>query len=610
MKKILTLLAFAAVAISASAEPATTAVVKFDYNTQRFLGNVSALNRSDYFNIHSTADSNPIIKEFMDTYDVSIGRTLGGPLSYAGKKAGGPCIYNDAHLPKDNMNHEGVRQNPRDYIHGDKPTYIHGEMDTKAAAEWVAKYFCRLKDSQYPEIFEPLNEGFVHAKDKMFRPTPTAEVKRVMSRYHLDCAIAIRNTPYLSKMKIIGDGAAYPSYEIANFKQWEDNTQVFLDIAGAAMDGISVHLYDGINIEGQATKRSGSNSEAILDLLETYTENKCGGVKPLCISEFGAIIKIPGTNDGDLYHEDYSPNVVLSMNHIFHNLMERQDNILPSVLFIGDMATWYLNNKKNVKRNSYTSVLFVPEDRQAYPKTNWVINDKVYFFELWKDVKGDRVEITTSNPDIQSMAFRDGNILYLALDNLHDTAITTSLESLAGTSGIKGAELRSLTGSWGKGLTYKKSKIDITKPLTLQSDECAMVVIKLKKNTPYKSTITRTKYYSQDQLMKIEKDKKINFNFSQELPQGEGRANLRMSIGRPIALTKCPKVWVNGTEVEMPTNWKGYDQADRRDFFGMIEIPVDLKLLKKSGNVVSVQFTDAGGRVSSMIIEKELYAKK
>lgn len=607
-REILTLAAVAATSFALAATPAasTTAEVTFNHNTQRFLAGESALNRSDFFNIHSTADNNPIIKEFFDKYDVSIGRTLGGPLSYAGKKAGAPCIYNDSDLPKDNMTTEGVRQNPRDYIHGDKPTYIHGEMDTKAAAAWVAKYFCRLKDSMYPEIFEPLNEGFVHAKEKMYRPTSTQEMKRVMARYHLDCAEAIRNTPYLAKMKIIGDGAAYPSYEIANFKQWEDNTQLFLDIAGHAMDGISVHLYDGVNIEGQATKRSGCNSEAILDLLETYTENKCGGVKPLCISEFGAIIKIPGTGDGNLYHEDYSPNVVLSMNHILHNLMERQDNILPSVLFIGDMATWYLNDKKNTEHKSYTSVLFVPEDRTAYPKTPWVINDKVLFFELWKDVKGDRIDIKSDNPDIQAMAFRDKSTLYIALDNIHDEAITTSLKSLAGNSPFKSAELRSLTGAWGKGLSYKTSKIDLSKPLTLASDECAMVVVKLKKDTPYKSKITRKKYYSKDQLLQINSGEKINFNFAQTLPQGNGRANLRMSIGRPIALSKSPKVWINNTEVAMPQNWRGYDQADRKDFFGMIEIPFDMKLLKTKDNVVTFEFPDSGGRVSSVVLVQEI----
>ncbi len=586
-----------------------SAEVRFDHTTQRFIGETSTLDRNKFFNLHSLADRDPDMAAFFKKYDVNIGRSFSSPLDYAGGKAGRkPCVYNVA-LPKDNPVHEGVRPIVRNFVSTGHTTYLHGEMDTKAAGEFAAKYYSNVKDYNYPSIFEPVNEAFVHAKDKKFRPTSTADMKVVISNYYRDAARAIRNTPYLGNMKVIGDGAAYPSYEIANFKQFRDNTQVFLDIAGRDMDAISVHLYDGVNIEGQATKRSGSNSEAILDLLECYTAVNFGKVKPLAITEFGGIIKIPGTGDGNLYHENYSPLVVLSMNHIFHNLMEREDNMLFSVPFIGDKATWYLNAKNNTAKNSYTSVLFTPDDPKKYPKCGWVINDKVYLFELWKDVKGDRIDIECNNPDIQAMAFKDGKKIYIALDNLHDKSVTTSLKSLAGNAAFKSVEMRSLRGIWGKGLQYETKTIDITKPIELASDECAMVVIELSKSKKYSNSITRTKYYSPDHLKSIKGGEKMEFKFTDKLPKGDGRVSVRMSIGRPIALSKNPKVWVNGTAVEMPSNWKGYDQADRKDFFGMIKIPFDMSLLKESGNVVTLQFSESGGSVSSMILEQETYKK-
>ncbi|MFI3320493.1 MAG: beta-porphyranase A [Rikenellaceae bacterium] len=612
MKKLLltTFSMLLAIPLTMAATPAaeSEARVSFNHNVQRFIGDASALDRNRYFNLHSLSDKDPDMAAFFEKYDVNIGRSFGGPLAYAAKLADNqPCIY-DVKLPNDNPNHSGVRPLERNFVTTEHTSYLHGEMDTKAAGEFAAKYFSSIKSYQFPSIFEPINEAFVHAKDKKFRPTSTADMKVVISKYYRDAARAIHATPYLANMKVIGDGAAYPSYEIANFKQFRDNTQVFLDIAGRDMDAISVHLYDGVNIEGQATKRSGSNSEAILDLLETYTAVNFGKVKPLAITEFGGIIKIPGTGDGDLYHEKYSPLVVLSMNHIFHNLMERQDNLIFSVPFIGDKATWYLNNKKNTQKNSYTSVLFTPEDPMSYPKCNWVINDKVFLFELWKDVKGDRIDIKTSNPDIQAMAFRDGKKLYIAMDNLHDKTITTTLEALGGTENIKSAEKRSLTGVWGKGLHYKTSKLNLSTPLKIEPDECLMLVIDLKKATPYKGSITRTKYYSPDHLVTIESGKRMDFNFGDNLPiAADGRVNVRMSIGRPIALTRNPKVWVNGKEVAMPTNWKGYDQADRKDFFGMIQIPFDKSLLKAKDNVITLQFSDNGGSVSSMILEVESY---
>ncbi len=609
MKRVIFSALFAALTIAANGANETTAEVTFDLNTQRFIGETSTLDRNKYFNIHSTSDRDPDMATFFKEYDVNIGRSFSSPLDYAGRMAGRkPCIY-DVQLPNENPIQEGVRPIGRNFVVTGHTSYMHGEMDTKAAGEFSAKYFANVKDYDYPSMYEPINEAFVHARDKKFLPTTTEQMKVVISEYYRDAARAIRSNPYLANMKVIGDGAAYPSYEIANFKQFNDNTKVFLDIAGRDMDAISVHLYDGVNIEGQATKRSGSNSEAILDMLECYTAVNFGVVKPLAITEFGAIIKIPGTDDGNLYHEDYSPLVVLSMNHILHNLIEREDNMMTSVLFIGDKATWYLNAKNNKERNSYTSVLFTPKDRKAYPRCEWVINDKVYLFELWKGVNGDRIDITCDNPDIQAMAFRDGKRLYIAMDNLHDKAISTSLKSIAGTSQFKSVELRSLRGVWGKGLSYETKTIDIDEPLELLPDECAMVVVDLKKSTPYRNSITRTKYYSPDHLKSVEAGEKIDFTFSDKLPQVDGRVAVRMSIGRPIALSKTPKVWVNGTAVEMPTNWKGYDQADRKDFFGMIKIPFEMSLLKASDNTITLEFPDSGGSVSSMILEQETYNK-
>ena len=50
--------------------------------------------------------------------------------------------------------------------------------------------------------------------------------------------------------------------------------KMFMDVAGEYMHGFSTHLYDGINVIGKETKRSGSNMEAILDLIESYSYEK------------------------------------------------------------------------------------------------------------------------------------------------------------------------------------------------------------------------------------------------------------------------------------------------------------------------------------------------
>ena len=83
-------------------------------------------------------------------------------------------------------------------------------------------------------------------------------------------------------------------------------------------------------------------------------------------------------------------------------------------------------------------------------------------------------------------------------------------------------------------------------------------------------------------------------------------ASLQMGIGRKHDRSKSPIVKINGTTVAVPTNWKGSDQANRSDFFGVIEIPFDISLLQSS-NTVSVTFPDGGGHISSMILEVKKY---
>ncbi len=46
--------------------------------------------------------------------------------------------------------------------------------------------------------------------------------------------------------------------------------------------------------------------------------------------------------------------------------------------------------------------------------------NRIHFYDIWKDVKGKRVSVSTSNPDIQVQAFTDEKQLYVALNNLDE----------------------------------------------------------------------------------------------------------------------------------------------------------------------------------------------
>lgn len=403
-------------------------------------------------------------------------------------------------------------------------------------------------------------------------------------------------------MKIIGYAAAYPAMELRDFDHWNNTMKMFIDRAGEYMDGLSVHLYDGINIVGKSSRRSGSNSEAILDLMENYSFIRLGKVLPLAVTEYGGI---DNTSKG--YHPIASVRTVASFNHILFNLLEREDKMLISIPFVSDKAEWHITKQYNFE--PYGAALFVANNPYDLKNTAWKLNDKKYFFKLWKDVKGERVDIVSDNPDIQVAAFKDDDRLYIAIDNLDDYTHKVNLKNVLNWKGVDNVSVRSLKMIFDKGIVYDEKTLNsMPQSIDIIKDETIILCADISRKK-YSNRIVRTKYYSNTYLQPVEAGKPIVFDFD-GLKPGTGRAVLRMSIGRKHEMSKKPEIMVNGKKVDMPDNWRGYDQTGRDDFFGMIEIPFDYRLIRKGKNSVSVTFPDNGGRVATMILQTERYDKK
>jgi uncharacterized repeat protein (TIGR01451 family) len=125
-------------------------------------------------------------------------------------------------------------------------------------------------------------------------------------------------------------------------------------------------------------------------------------------------------------------------------------------------------------------------------------------------------------------------------------------------------------------------------------------------NFEFNSTITSNRYYDDVVVQDIIANNPINYNFSSVTTSTAGYATLRMSIGRKHDKSKSPTIVFNGSNLNIPTNWKGYDQTNRDDFFGMIEINVPNELVNES-NTVSIAFPDSGGHISSVVLINETF---
>jgi len=129
--------------------------VSIDLDTQRFIGDVSSLDRSKFFKIHSGA-SDSDINTFRSDYDVSFGRQFWGALPYAKSQTGQVGVYPNITPSTD----QTVRPST-DIVHTGHPRdALRWDTDVQAAADWVTTYYTTVVNT-VPEFLEPMNEPFV-----------------------------------------------------------------------------------------------------------------------------------------------------------------------------------------------------------------------------------------------------------------------------------------------------------------------------------------------------------------------------------------------------------------------------------------------------------------
>ena len=107
---------------------------------------------------------------------------------------------------------------------------------------------------------------------------------------------------------------------------------------------------------------------------------------------------------------------------------------------------------------------------------------------------------------------------------------------------------------------------------TLETNETVVLEVNYQQDFDYGINIISNKFHNVVNISPIIANTAIDYSFNDITPANSGFAYLRMSIGRAHNKSKQPQVSLNGTLLAVPTNWKGYDQLNRDNFFGMIEI--------------------------------------
>jgi hypothetical protein len=562
---------------------------------QKFIGDVSELDRGKYFLLHANGND-PQLRKFYEDYNVErTGRGFKGPGKEAKNITGRVGVYPEVTDKKTDI------KLVNGYVTTEHPKDVYKEgVDIEGFSDWTVQYFKGLNESDMPSWYEPMNEPFVHAPEFYdepgWDPVAALRVKREMCELYKALGEKINAEPALSHMRVIGFASAWPHYEQNDFRNWEVNMKLFMDIAGEHMDAISYHLYSSVTKDGHDYRRAGSNNDAMMDLIETYSFFKWGAIKPHAVTEYGGL-------EGKEFSLVKNAQSVRSQNAMIFGLFDRQDRLEFAIPFTVDKASWHITEANNFM--PYKAVLWRP-DKMGVPLdqvNEWVFTDRIHFYSLWKAVKGMRVFVSTSNPDIQAQAFVDKRKLFLALNNLdHEPQRVKLLVGERGL-GVNDVLIKSLTVPKDAAPTYHEKEVAKSPTeISLNFGETVVLEYELQRPVKFKQKLKTTRYYHKRHIQPIVAGEKMKFDYSSKNPaKNIAYASLSLGIGRNPQHSKQPSVRVNGKSIDVPTNWKGYSQEGRKTFFGTIEIPVAAKLIKAK-NTVTISFPDSGGHVSSLVL--------
>ncbi|BAM04702.1 cellulase family glycosylhydrolase [Phycisphaera mikurensis] len=601
-------------AFTASAAPVEVAA---DPATRHVIGDVATFEREKYINLHSMAtegewESVEQREELLEGHDVYLGREVGGPSYALGKLKEDP--RNPGHASPAHMEELGrtFRQSyaKRTDLHRYEArtalmtsTHIHpfwpdgketkmgwAFADAEATGKYLAGYFTHffgdadgIHGQPKPVYFEVMNEPvyeLVDAKDADGSVTPDD-----IFHYHNTVADAVR--PMHPDLLIGGYCQASTDFEKDDFDEWRKTWGRFIPIAGDNMDFFGVHFYDKGWKRGLQWRIKGARMEAVLDMLEHASKVDLGEVKPLLISEFGAF-------DTGYTPDPWSPERDwLQLNAwcgMMMGMMERPQVMEKVMPFMILKALWYSNSM---------GTPYGPRLMRENEQGAWVYTELIKFFKFWDEVRGERFVTTSDDPDVQTAGFVDGDTAYLVLNNLDLEPVTVS-PAVATPRGatLRSVSIRHLHAPDGKPVIDRTESDAVPGELEIGTEGTAILKLAYDRAIDAEATVRERKHYADAYLREIG-DGPLAFEID-GVDAGEGATGvLRLGLGRKHGRSLRPGVRFNGHELEVPTDWRGFDQKSRNSFFGILEIPVPAEALEED-NEVELTFAEPGGHVSSL----------
>lgn len=583
---------------------AQEATISLDLGIKKYIGKVNKLDRNKYFGLQSSYTN----QELNDEADFLFGEIGTHPAkNFFGPEPNGNLQATSVNKIKGTLKalRKQIESNPTytkygssDFILTQKVPFkvFNPSADFSSEASKMAEYVKTLfpKEPMYYELMdEPYENAYLFSGDPKL-------VKKQIANFYATVARVFKKE--LPEVKVGGFSSSRPLFELNNFKNWEDSYKLFMDEAGKDIDFISSKLYDVLDKDsGTLNYTSGSNTDAILDLIDTYSYVKWSQVKPHVITEYG--LKVPDW-EGTLYTPQYATFIVQSLNNFVMSFIDKPNSIVKAVPYLlGKEEKFYTDVKNNPKGNPHPWAVLRKNKTGTY-----VYTDLVKFYEFWEGVAGERVYISSNNPDIQVHSFYNKGKWYIVCNNLSSLTQTLNF-SFTNNDIVKitNYTLRRLYANQEGVLELTEANTDLhIDQLDIDPNETFMMICDVPEEAKFATSIVEYNNYSKQLLQPIKANKPVKFTF-ENVVTGKGKANIRLSFGRSRAADLKPIVKLNGEYVLTPSNWAGYNQNNKDFFFGTLVIPIPMSYLKEQ-NEVSIAFADDGGKVSSVIINTEIFS--
>ena len=405
--------------------------------------------------------------------------------------------------------------------------------------------------------------------------------------------------------KIVGPSLAITSFQANNYERWNNTLKPFIEGAGASMDALSYHPYERYRGFANGTfaqdiMESPGRVQATIDLIENHNINFHGDLIPLSITEYGSWQLWDTETNGEPNIGNYSIDaqqwdLCRNIKEKMFVFLDQPNIILNAVPFVSPR-----DFRPDIPTNLNADNVMFQQDASGIWEETIIGN----FFRLLSKIDGQYVTNSCSNPNIQVQSFRDGDQLYVMLNNLSSSVEIVQLELETGSADVGNAIVDRVYRSIGGVNTFvdNQSIAGALDAIILSSEECAVITLTLTTNEEFVSERSESTHYGESTVVPIDlagASGNISVNLD---PTDAVDAKVRVSFSRPgfaagesffVVVNNNFNFMVDVGELELDD---GDDQAYTR------ELDIPAAILANGENQFNFQFGGNGGHVASVAV--------